>query len=65
MMCSDGVYDKLTNEEASTLFWNERDRNLGENKEKYGFIGAIPSKVIERSMEKQSMDNLTCLVIVF
>ena len=66
-MCSDGVYDKLSNEEVSTLFWNERDRNVNasQNKEKYGFIGSIPSKVIERSMEKQSMDNLTCLVIVF
>ena len=67
MMCSDGVYDKLSNEEVSTLFWNERDRNVNvsQNKEKYSFIGSIPSKVIERSMEKQSMDNLTCLVIVF
>lgn len=64
-MCSDGVYDKLSNEEVSTLFWNEREKNMSESKEKYSFIGSIPSKVIEKSMEKQSMDNLTCLVIVF
>lgn len=38
---------------------------MEETKEKYHFIGAVPSKVIERSMEKQSMDNLTCLVVVF
>jgi hypothetical protein len=25
----------------------------------------VPSKVIEKSMEKTSMDNLTCLVIAF
>lgn len=38
---------------------------MEESKEKYHFIGAVPSKVLERSMEKQSMDNLTCLVVVF
>lgn len=38
---------------------------MEESKEKYQFIGAVPSKVIERSMEKHSMDNLTCLVVVF
>ena len=65
MMCSDGVYDKLANEEVSSCFWNERYNHLEESKEKYQFIGSIPSKVIEKSMEKFSMDNLTCLIIVF
>ena len=63
MVCSDGVYDKLENEDVSQCFWDIRDRI--EDKEKYNFIGRVPSKVIERSMEKLSMDNLTSLVIVF
>ncbi len=64
MICSDGVYDKLSNEEVAQCFWDTRDRNQDE-KDKYQFIGRVPSKVIERSMEKMSMDNLTSLVIIF
>ena len=63
MVCSDGVYDKLENEDVNQCFWDIRDKI--EDKEKYNFIGRVPSKVIERSMEKLSMDNLTSLVIVF
>lgn len=43
-------------------FWEQRDR---QQDDKYQFIGAVPSKILERSMEKMSMDNLTALVIVF
>jgi serine/threonine protein phosphatase PrpC len=64
MMCSDGVYDKLTNEEVAQCFWENKELT-NEEREKYQFIGSVPSKVIERSMEKMSMDNLTSLVIVF
>lgn len=64
MICSDGVYDKLSNEEVAQCFWEARDRNCDE-KDRYQFIGKVPSKVIERSMEKMSMDNLTSLAIVF
>jgi serine/threonine protein phosphatase PrpC len=63
-MCSDGVYDKLNNEEVAQCFWDNKD-NSKEEKDRYEFIGAIPSKVIEKSMEKMSMDNLTSLIIVF
>jgi hypothetical protein len=44
-------------------FWDIKNRV--DDKDKYQFIGKVPSKVIERSMEKLSMDNLTSLVIVF
>lgn len=63
MICSDGVYDKLSNEEVAHCFWDTRERNQDE-RDKYNFIGRVPSKVIERSMEKMSMDNLTSLVII-
>jgi len=49
MMCSDGVYDKLNNEEVAQCFWDNKD-NSKEEKDRYEFIGAIPSKVIEKSM---------------
>lgn len=64
MMCSDGVYDKLDNEEVAQCFWDAKDY-LKEEKDRYDFIGCVPSKVIEKSMEKVSMDNLTSLIIVF
>lgn len=61
MLCSDGVYDKLTNEEVGQCFWDLKDKSA---EEKYQFIGRVPSKVIEKSMESMSMDNLTSLVVV-
>lgn len=27
MICSDGVYDKLSNEEVAQCFWETRDKN--------------------------------------
>ena len=63
MVCSDGVYDRLENEEIAQCFWDIKDKIDGN--EKYQFIGKVPSKVIEKSMESLSMDNLTSLVITF
>ena len=48
-MCSDGVFDKLSNEEVAECFWNTKDKTTVE-KDCYNFIGNVPSKVIERSM---------------
>jgi|688.fasta_scaffold1100421_1 serine/threonine protein phosphatase PrpC len=48
-MCSDGIYDKLNNEEVAQCFWDNKD-NHKEDKDKYEFIGGVPSKVIEKSM---------------
>jgi hypothetical protein len=47
---------------VAECFWEQRDKH---QEDKYQFIGAVPSKILERSMEKMSMDNLTALVIVF
>lgn len=63
MACSDGVYDKLANEDVAQCFWDILDKT--DDKDKYQSIGKVPSKVIEKSMEKLSMDNLTSLVIMF
>jgi serine/threonine protein phosphatase PrpC len=63
MMCSDGVYDKLENDSVAQCFWDVKDRT--DEKEGYQFIGRVPSRVIEKSMETMSMDNLTSLLIVF
>ena len=63
MLCSDGVYDKLSNEEVGQCFWDTHS-HIKNDEEKYQFIGKVPSKVIEKSMESMSMDNLTALVIV-
>ena len=62
VMCSDGVYDKLENSEVAQCFWDTRDHNSLEN---YDFICTVPSRIIERSMEKMSTDDLTSLVVFF
>lgn len=69
MMGSDGIFDKLKNENVSQEFWNLRNENLklnAENKsEKLAFIGKAASKVITKAMENLSFDNLTTLFVVF
>ena len=66
MVCTDGVFDALENEDVSKCFWEVKGE-IGDrsDEEKYQFIGKVPSAVIERSMEQRSTDNLTSLVIVF
>jgi serine/threonine protein phosphatase PrpC len=60
-MGSDGIYDKLTNEQISECFWKLHSPT----KSNYEYIGEASSKIIMESMSHMSMDNLTSLIIVF
>ena len=60
---SDGIFDKLTNEEIIDCFWDRHaNRKNGSGND---YIGQASSKILMESMGKMSMDNVTSLIIVF
>lgn len=58
---SDGIFDVLSNEEVNEMVW-EGLMSPGSYSEKLG-AGAL--KVIELALERQSSDNVTCILIGF
>lgn len=62
MMGSDGIFDKLTNEQIVDCFWFTHDKNKNKSNE---YIGEAASRIITSSMKNLSMDNLTSVLIMF
>lgn len=55
----DGIFDKLDNKEIIDAVW-EADKKTATNSE---FLGRAVTAVLEKSMDKRSMDNVTAIII--
>lgn len=64
MMGSDGIFDKLSNEQIIQCFWQLHDENKN-YKMNNEYIGEAASKIITTAMANISMDNLTTVLIMF
>lgn len=66
MMGSDGIFDKMENEDIIGEFWSLRNEVVDGGKgERLEFIGRAASRVITKAMTNMSLDNLTTLFVVF
>jgi serine/threonine protein phosphatase PrpC len=61
LLGSDGIFDVLSNEDVNSMVW-EGLMSPGSYSEK---LGAGASKVIDLALERQSSDNVTCILIGF
>lgn len=60
---SDGVYDKLSNEEIAECIWAAARSSLGSSNSIHEACGKGASEVIKLAMNKGSLDNVTGVVI--
>ena len=61
LLGSDGIFDVLSNEDVNSMVW-EGLMSPGSYSDK---LGAGASKVIDLALERQSSDNVTCILIGF
>ena len=61
LIASDGVFDVLSNEEVNSAVWQGLDSACENLHEK---VGLASKNVIELAMEKGSLDNVTCIVVL-
>lgn len=64
VLCSDGVFDKLSNQEVVNTAWKSL-KVSGEDSSLHSQCKKAAKDIIKASLEKRSMDNITTVVILF
>ena len=72
MLASDGVYDKMSNEDISRCVWESCDKNKWQTNPNYRpaqsvhqQCGLAVESVLKNSLYRQSLDNVTVVMIAF
>jgi len=72
MLASDGVYDKMSNEDISRCVWESCDKNKWQSNPSYRpaqsvhqQCGLAVESVLKNSLYRQSLDNVTVVMIAF
>ena len=64
-MGSDGIFDKLSNEDIAKIIWSKGKILYNKGKNIHTITGECVKAVIKEAMHKKSSDNVTGILIIF
>ena len=65
VMACDGVYDTMSSKEVISTVWSAARKEFKKGKSIHEICGCCAEQVLKTAMEKNSLDNVTVIIIAF